>query len=70
MKRKQHIESFLSLWHKRLLSATLEIHDMQEKVRQSKLQLVFLQTISLKGAKSRNCRVCHVIVECFEKIFT
>ena len=36
------------------------MHGMQEKVpslRQSNLQLVFLRTISLKGAMSRYCRV-------------
>ena len=29
------------------------MHDMQKSVRHSNLQLVFLQTISLKGAMSR-----------------
>ena len=33
------------------------MHDMQESVRQSNLQLVFLQTISFKGAMSRYFRV-------------
>ena len=33
------------------------MHGMQENVRQSNLQLVFLQTISLKGAMSRYFRV-------------
>ena len=50
MKWKQHVQSFLSLWHKRLLRATLDMHDMQENVRQSNLQLAFLQTISLKAS--------------------
>ena len=40
MKRK-HVQSLLSAWHKRLHSATLDMHDMQENVRQSNLQLVF-----------------------------
>ena len=61
MKRKHHFQSFLSVWHKRLLIATLDMHDMRENVRQSNMQLSFLQTISLKG-------VCHVILGCFEKI--
>ena len=47
MKRNEHVQSFLSVWHKRLLSATLDMHDMQENVRQSNLQLLFLQTILL-----------------------
>ena len=33
------------------------MHDMQESVRHSNLQLVLLQTISLKGAMSRYLRV-------------
>ena len=33
------------------------MHDMQESVRHSNLQIVFLQTISLKGAMSRYFRV-------------
>ena len=41
MKRKQHVQSFLSAWHKRLLSASLDVHYMKENVRQSDLQLVF-----------------------------
>ena len=57
MKRKQHVQSFLSVWHKRLLRATLEMHEMQENVRQSNLHFVFLQTISLKGAMPRYFRV-------------
>ena len=57
MKRKQHVQSFLSVWHKCLLSATLDMHDMQENARQSYLHLVFLQAISLKGAMSRYYRV-------------
>ena len=48
MKRKQHVQSFLSVWHKRLLSATLDMHDMQENARQSNLQLGSL----VKGAMS------------------
>ena len=63
MKRKQHVQSFLSVWHKRLLSATLDMHDMQENVCQSNLQLVFLQIISLKGAMSSFLGV-------FREIFT
>ena len=63
MKRKQNVQFFLSTWHKRLLSATLDVHDMQENVRQSNLQLVFLQTISLKGAVSS-------YLGCFGKIFS
>ena len=62
MKRNQHVQSFLSVWHKRLLSATLDMHDMQENVRQSNLQ-VFLRTILGKG-------LCHVILGCFGKIFS
>ena len=54
MKWKQHVQSFLSVWRKRLLSATL---DMQENVRHSNLQLAFLQTISLKGDTSHYLRV-------------
>ena len=43
MKRKQHVQSFLSVWNKRLLSRQLQdMHDAQENVRQSNLQLVFL----------------------------
>ena len=57
MKRKQQVQSFLSVWHKRLLSGTLDMHDMQENVRQSNLLLVFLQTVSLKGAMSGYFRV-------------
>ena len=41
MERKQHVQSFLSVRHKRLLSATLDMHDMQENVSQDNLQLVF-----------------------------
>ena len=52
-KRKQHVQSFLSVWHKRLLCATPGMNDMKENGRQSNLQLVFLQTILLKGALSR-----------------
>ena len=33
------------------------MHDMQESVRQSNLQLVFLQTTSFKGAMARYFRV-------------
>ena len=51
MKRNQHVQ--FSVWRKRLLSATLDMYDMQENVRQSNLQLVFLKTILLKGAMSR-----------------
>ena len=40
MKRKQHIQSFLSACSVQLQ----DIHDMQENVRQSNFQLVFLQT--------------------------
>ena len=54
MKRKQYVQSFLSVWHIRLFSVTL---DMQENVYQSNLQLVLLQTITLKGAMSRYFRV-------------
>ena len=57
MKRKQHVQSFLSVWHKRLLSATLDMHVMQENVHQSNLQLVFLQSVLLKGAMSLYFRV-------------
>ena len=46
----KHVQSFLSVWHKRLLSATLDMHDIQENVRQSNLLLAFLQTISLKAS--------------------
>ena len=52
MKRNQHVQ--FSVWHKRLLSATVDMYDMQENVRQSNLQLVFLKTILLKGAMSRD----------------
>ena len=41
MKWNQHLQSFLSVWHKRLLSASLDMHDMQENVRESNLQLAF-----------------------------
>ena len=41
MKRKQHLQSFLSV----CLVHLQDMHDMQENVRQSNLQLVFLQTI-------------------------
>ena len=44
MKRKQH----LSVCNKRLLVQLQDMYDMQENVRQSNLQLVFLQTIYLK----------------------
>ena len=57
MKRNQLVQTFLSVWHKRLLSATLDMHDMQENVHQRNLQLVFLQTILLKEAISRYFRV-------------
>ena len=57
MKRKQHVQSYLRVWYKRLLSATLDMLDMKENVRQSNLHLVFLQTFSLKGAMSRYFRV-------------
>ena len=53
MKRKQHVNSFLKVWHKCLCSATLDIYDMQENLSQSNLQLFFSQTLSLKGAMSR-----------------
>ena len=54
MKRNQHVQSFLSVWHKRLLSSTLDMHDMQENVRESNLKLgFFLRTILVKGAMSR-----------------
>ena len=43
MKRNQHVQSFLSVWHKRLLSATLDMHDIQENVFQSNLQLGFFK---------------------------
>ena len=45
MKRKQHVQSFLVC----RINVYL-VHDIQEKVNQSNLQLVFLQTASLKGA--------------------
>ena len=51
MKRNQHVQ--FGVWRKRLLSATLDMYDMQENVRQSNLQLVFLKTILRKGAVSR-----------------
>ena len=42
---------FLSVSHKHLLSATLDMHDMQENCRESNLQLVFFfQTIFLRRA--------------------
>ena len=47
MEWKQYVQSFLSVWHKRLLRATLDVRDMQENVHQSNLQLIFSQTISL-----------------------
>ena len=53
MKWKQHVQSFLCVWHKRLLSATLDVHNMQENVRQRNLQLVFFRLFHLKGL----CRV-------------
>ena len=52
MTQNQHVQSFLSVWHKRLLSATPDMHDMQENAHQSNLQLGFLQTILVKGAMS------------------
>ena len=35
MKRKQHVQSSLSVGHKRLLDATLDMNDMQVQVLQS-----------------------------------
>ena len=44
--KPQEIKVLLSVWHKRLLRATLDMHDMQENLRQSNFQLFFfLQTI-------------------------
>ena len=63
MKRKQHVQSSLSLWHKRLPRATLDMYDMQGDVRQRDLQLVFLRLFHLKG-------LCHVILRCFGEIFS
>ena len=41
---------FLSVSHKHLLSATLDMHDMQENCRESNLQLVFFfRLFSLDG---------------------
>ena len=62
MKQKQHVQSFLSVRHKTLLRATLDAHDMQENVRQGKFQS-FFRLFHLKG-------LCHVILGCFEKIFS
>ena len=45
-----HVQSLLSVWHKRLLIATLDMHDMQENVR----QINFLQTILLKAGRDES----------------
>ena len=63
MKRKQYDQSFLRVWHKRLLSATPDMHDMQKNVRQSNfaIYLFFCRVCHLKG-------LCHLILGCFGKI--
>ena len=48
MKRKQHLQSFLSV----CLVQLQDLHDMQENVFQSNLQLVFLQTNNFKEEAS------------------
>ena len=57
MKRKQHVQSFLSVWHKRLLSATLDMHDIRKTSVRVICSEFFLKTISLKGAMSHYFRV-------------
>ena len=61
MKRKQHLQSFLSVCNKRL-----QLQDMLENVRQSNLQLVFLQTIYLKK-KQVNSTQDRVLLSLTEK---
>ena len=60
MKRKQHLQSSLSVCLVRLQ----DMHNMQENVRQSKLQLVFLQTTKAicNACRSHSRRTFFLIV--------